>query len=121
MSKNLGLFIDPNAEEADESKTDNKTVLDMIYDIDNTKIKELCLTVNTNIHLNGDKTFIQTILEHGKLISKHNGRQFVSSQYSIIYSNLYVYKYNNQIIKIINLLPNLILSEKLLCKNMLTH
>jgi len=99
--KPFGLFINLDAE-ADESKTDNKTVLDMISDINNTKIRELFLTVNKNIHLNDGKPFIQTVLENGVLISKHTSRQFISSQSPPIFGNLYVYRYDNQIIKITN-------------------
>lgn len=98
----INLTIDPDAEEDLENKSDNFTVLDMInQSIENKEIRDLCLTVNDNIHT-GNMSFILDVLQKGKQISARRGRGFVSSQSSPILGDLYVYRHNNQIIKIAN-------------------
>ena len=98
----INLTIDPDAEEDLENKSDNFTVLDMIHQsIENKEIRDLCLTVNDNIHT-GNMSFILDVLQKGKQISARRGRGFVSSQSSPILGDLYVYRHNNQIIKIAN-------------------
>lgn len=96
----INLTIDPDAEEL-ENKHDNLTVLDMINNIENEKIRDLCLTVNDNIHT-GDSSFILDVLKKGQQISERRGRAFISSQSPVILGDLYVYRHNNQIIKIAN-------------------
>lgn len=97
----INLTIDPDAEEDLENKHDNLTVLDMINDIENEEIRDLCLTVNDNIHT-GDRSFILDVLKKGQQISARRGRAFMSSQSPVIFGDLYVYRHNNQIIKIAN-------------------
>ena len=98
----INLTIDPDAEEDLKNKSDNFTVLDMINEsIENKEIRDLCLTVNDNIHT-GNMSFILDVLQKGKQISARRGRGFVSSQSSPILGDLYVYRHNNQIIKIAN-------------------
>lgn len=98
----INLTIDPDAEEDLENKHGNLTVLDMINEsIENKEIRDLCLTVNDNIHT-GNMSFIQDVLQNGKRISARRGRTFISSQSPAILGDLYVYRHNNQIIKIAN-------------------
>ena len=98
----INLTIDPDAEEDFENKHGNLTVLDMINEsIKNKEIRDLCLTVNDNIHT-GDRSFILEVLKKGQQISARRGRAFMSSQSPVILGDLYVYRHNNQIIKIAN-------------------